>query len=95
MATIEVRRSHNLSIEDARKRAEELARSLEDKLGLKWKWEGDRLVFSAPSGAAKGTQGSVEVGKSDVSVKIDLPFMLRMVKGKVEAKVAEKLDKLL
>ncbi len=95
MATIEVRRSHNLSTEDARKRAEELARSLEEKLGLQWKWQGDRLVFSAPSGPAKGTEGSVEVGKADVSVKIDLPFMLRMVKGKVEAKVAEKLDKLL
>jgi putative polyhydroxyalkanoate system protein len=95
MATIEVRRSHNLSTEDARKRAEELARSLEEKLGLQWTWQGDRLVFSAPSGPAKGAQGSVEVGKSDVSVKIDLPFMLRMVKGKVEAKVAEKLDKLL
>jgi putative polyhydroxyalkanoate system protein len=95
MATIEVRRSHNLSTEDARKRAEELAKSLEDKLGLKWKWEGDRLVFSAPSGPAKGTEGSVEVGKNEVAVKIDLPFLLRMVKGKVEAKVAEKLDKLL
>lgn len=95
MATIEVRRTHNLSIADARERAEELAKSLEDKLGLKWKWEANRLVFSAPSGAAKGTEGSVEVGKADVVVKINLPFMLRMVKGKVEAKVAEKLDKLL
>jgi putative polyhydroxyalkanoate system protein len=95
MATIEVRRSHNLPIEEARKRAEELAKSLEDKLGLKWKWEGTLLVFSAPSGPAKGTRGSVEVGKTDVAVKIDLPFLLRMIKGKVEAKVAEKLDKLL
>jgi putative polyhydroxyalkanoate system protein len=95
MATIEVSRAHNLSIEDARKRAEELARSLEEKLGLKWSWQGDRLVFSAPSGPARGTQGSVDVGRNEVAVKIDLPFMLRMVKGKVEAKVAEKLDKIL
>ena len=95
MATIEVNRTHNLTIEDARKRAEELAQSLEQKLWLKWSWQGDRLVFSAPSGPAKGTQGSVEVGKSEVAVKIDLPFMLLMVKGKVEAKVAEKLDKIL
>ncbi len=95
MATIEVRRSHKLSTEEARKRAEELARSLEEKLGLKWSWQGDRLVFSAPGGAARGTEGSVEVTSAEVTVKIDLPFMLRMVKGKVEAKVAEKLDKLL
>jgi putative polyhydroxyalkanoate system protein len=95
MATIEVRRSHNLSTEDARGRAEELAKSLEAKLGLKWKWDGDHLVFSAPSGPAKGTEGTVEVSKTDVAVKIDLPFMLRMIKGKIEAKVVEKLDKLL
>ena len=95
MATIEVRRSHNLSNEEARKRAEELAKSLEEKLGLTWTWEADRLAFSAPHGPAKGTQGSVEVGKNYVLVKIDLPMLLRMVKGKVEAKVVEKLDKLL
>jgi putative polyhydroxyalkanoate system protein len=95
MATIEVRRPHSLSNEEARKRAEELARSLEAKLGLTWQWEGDRLVFQAPSGLAKGTRGSVEVTKNDVSVKIDLPLLLRAAKGKVEAKVIEKLDKLL
>jgi putative polyhydroxyalkanoate system protein len=98
MATIEVRRPHSLSNDEARKRAEELARSLEEKLGLKWKWDGERqdlLVFWAPSGPAKGTEGTVEVSKNDVSVKIDLPFLLRMLKGKVEARVVEKLDKLL
>jgi putative polyhydroxyalkanoate system protein len=95
MATIEVRRSHALSLEEARKRAEELARSLEDKLGLKWTWEGERLVFHAPHGPARGTHGSVEVGKTEVAVKIDLPMLLRVIKSKVEAKVTEKLDKLL
>jgi putative polyhydroxyalkanoate system protein len=95
MATIEVRRSHALTNEEARKRAEELAMSLEGKLGLTWKWEGDRLVFHAPHGPAKGTKGSVEVGKNDIVVKIDLPLLLRVVKSKVESKVVEKLDKLL
>jgi putative polyhydroxyalkanoate system protein len=95
MATIEVRRSHSLSNAEARSRAEELAKSLEQKLGLEWTWQGDRLVFSAPHGPAKGTEGSVLVGKSDVTVTIELPFLLRMVKGKIEAKVTEKLDKLL
>ncbi len=95
MATIEVRRNHTLSTADARKRAQDLATSFEQKLDLKWKWEGDRLVFSAPSGPARGTHGSVEVSSASVVVKIDLPLMLRVVKGKVEAKVVEKLDKIL
>jgi putative polyhydroxyalkanoate system protein len=95
MATIEVRRRHSLSTEEARKRAEELAKSLEGKLGLEWHWEGDRLVFEAPGGAAKGTKGAVHVTTDEVCVEIDLPFFLRMVKGKVESKVREKLDRLL
>lgn len=95
MATIDLRRSHTLSTEEARKRAEELAKSLEEKLGLVWHWEGDRLVFEAPGGAARGTKGAVQVTKDEVCVEINLPFLLRMLKGKVESKVREKLDRLL
>jgi putative polyhydroxyalkanoate system protein len=95
MATIEVHRSHSLSREEVHKRAEELAKSLEEKLGLKWRWENDRLVFDAPSGPAKGTKGCVRLTEKDVAVEIDLPFLLRVLKGKIESKVEEKLDKLL
>jgi len=95
MATIEMRRSHALPRDEARKRAEELARSMEAKLGLVWHWEDDRLVFEAPRGPAKGTKGLVRVSAEEVSVEIDLPFFLRMLKGKVEGKVQEKLDRLL
>ena len=37
----------------------------------------------------------MDVGDKDVRVQIDLPFLLRMLKGTVESKVHEKLDKLL
>lgn len=95
MATIDVRRAHTLSKEEARKRAEDFARNMEQRFELKWRWEGDRIVFDAPRGAAKGTKGTVDVGDKDVRVQIDLPFLLRMLKGTVESKVHEKLDKLL
>ncbi|MGO9833937.1 MAG: polyhydroxyalkanoic acid system family protein [Polyangiaceae bacterium] len=95
MATIEVRRSHSLPRDEARKRAEELAKSLEEKLGLEWHWNGEDLVFEAPRGPAKGTKGYVRVAPAEVSVAIDLPFLLRMLKGKIESKVLEKLDRLL
>jgi putative polyhydroxyalkanoate system protein len=95
MATIDVRRAHTLSKEEARKRAEDFARNMEQRFELQWRWEGDRIVFDAPRGAAKGTKGTVDVGDKDVRVQIDLPFLLRMLKGTVESKVHEKLDKLL
>lgn len=94
MATIDVRRSHSLSKDEAKKRAEDLARSMQQKLELDWRWEGDRIVFEAPRGAAKGTKGTVEVSATEVRVQIDLPLLMRVLKGTVEAKVNEKLAQL-
>lgn len=95
MATIDIRRQHSLSKDDARKRAEELAKSMETKLGIRWHWAGDVIAFDAPSGTAKGSTGKVSVSTSEVRVEIDLPFLLRAVKGTVEGRVKEKLDELL
>ncbi len=95
MSTIDVRRAHALPKEEAKKRAEDLANSMKQKFELDWRWEGDRIAFDAPRGAAKGTRGSVDVGDKEVRVQIDLPFLLRMLKGTIESKVNDKLDKLL
>jgi putative polyhydroxyalkanoate system protein len=95
MATIDVRRNHALSKDEAKRRAEDLAKSMQQKLDLEWRWEGDRIVFEAPRGAAKGTKGTVDVSDQDVRVQIDLPLMMRMLKGTVESRVSEKLNQLL
>jgi putative polyhydroxyalkanoate system protein len=95
MATIDVHRTHTLSKDEARRRAEDLAKAMQQKLDLEWRWEGDRILFEAPRGAAKGTKGSVQVTEKDVRVQIDLPLLLRMLKGTVESKVNEKLSQFL
>jgi putative polyhydroxyalkanoate system protein len=95
MATIDVRRSHALPRDEARKRAEDLARSMQQRFDLDWRWEGDRIVFEAARGAAKGTRGSVDVADREVRVQIDLPMLLRMLKGTIESKVNEKLNQVL
>jgi len=95
MATIDVRRNHSLPKDEARGRAELFAKSMQQKLDLEWRWDGDRIVFEAPRGAAKGSRGSVDVTATDVRVQIELPFLLRMLKGTIESKVQEKLNQLL
>jgi putative polyhydroxyalkanoate system protein len=95
MATIDITRSHSLPLDDAKKKAEELAKGMADRFGIDWKWEGNTIRFDAPSGAAKGTKGEVSVTDKSVRVAIDLPFMLRVMKGTIEGKVNEKLDALL
>lgn len=95
MATIDITRSHKLPLDTARQRAEDFAKSMETKLGLTWKWAGERIEFQAPSGAAKGTKGDVHVTGEAVRVTVDLPFMLRVMKGTIESKIHEKLDQIL
>lgn len=95
MATIDICRPHTLSKDDAKKKAEELANGMKDKLGLDWKWAGDVIEFKAESGAAKGAKGEVRVSDKEVRVLVDLPFMLRVMKGTIEDKINEKLKSLL
>jgi putative polyhydroxyalkanoate system protein len=92
MATIEIRRTHTLGLETAKKRAETLAEQMKEQLGLRWKWAGDDITFDAPSGAAKGATGKVICTATEVRVEIDLPFLLRAVKGTIEGKINAKLD---
>ncbi len=95
MATIDISRNHALPLADAKKKAEELAAGMAIKLGIVWSWENDTIVFHAPSGMAKGAKGTVDVSTSAVRVQVDLPFMLKMMKGTVEEKINEKLKTLL
>jgi len=95
MATIDIKRAHTLDLAEAKKRAEALATNMQEKLGIRWSWEGDTIKFDAPSGAAKGANGTVKVDTSQVRVEIDLPFLLRAVMGTIDGKATEKLDKLI
>lgn len=95
MANIDIKRDHTLDLAEAKKRAEALATNMQEKLGIRWNWKGDDIHFDAPSGAAKGASGTVKVSTSQVRVEIDLPFLLRAIKGTVESKVTEKLDQLI
>jgi putative polyhydroxyalkanoate system protein len=95
MATIDIRRAHTLDKDEARRRAEALAKGMEEKLGIRWSWDGDRIRFDVPGGAAKGATGTVSVDPAEVRVEVDLPFLLRAVKGTIESKINQKLDDLI
>ena len=92
MATIEITKPHTLDRSAARAKAEEIANRLKDKLSLEWEWSGDSVLFEAKGGAAKGAKGSIVLRDGEVVVNVDLPLMLRPLKGMVESKIREKLD---
>jgi putative polyhydroxyalkanoate system protein len=94
MPAIDIKRSHSLGMDTAKERAEQLAKDLEGKLGINWRWEGNDIRFKADSGAAKGVTGKVAVSSSDVRVEIDLPFLLKAMKRSIRGKVEDRLDRL-
>ncbi len=95
MAQIDIQRPHGMSEDAARRRAEDLARRLELRRGVRWRWEGDELWLDAPSGPAKGTRGTVRVDAKAVRIRVELPLVLRAMRGVVESKIQEKLDTML
>lgn len=95
MATIEISRSHGLGLDTAKERAEVLANDLKERLAISWHWDGDTIRFRAEGGAAKGVAGQLVVAMSQVRIEIDLPFLLRAMKGTIAARVEDKLGKLL
>ena len=95
MATIDINRKHSLGMDVAREKAEQLALDMEQKLKIQWQWQGDAIHFKAEKGAAKGAKGQVKVSATDVRVEIDLPFLLRAMKGVISGKVEAKLNELM
>ncbi|MEM1030236.1 MAG: polyhydroxyalkanoic acid system family protein [Myxococcota bacterium] len=95
MASIDIKRSHNLGKETAKQKAEELANDMQGKMGIDWRWEGDDIRFKADSGAAKGVKGTVSVSDDEVRVAIDLPLLLKAMKGTISGRVEDKLGKLI
>jgi putative polyhydroxyalkanoate system protein len=94
MATIDIRRSHALPVEELRKKVDQMSGSLEAKYAVHGHWQGDEMVLEG-SGMTRGVKGRIKVDAATVLVELDLPLLLRPMKGQVEESIARKLDKLL
>lgn len=90
MPHIEIKKKHALGKAGARKTAEKLADSLSTEYNAKCEWVNDDLCFSSP-----GVKGKLCVGDEDVEIMVDLGFMLRPLKSKIETSIVSQLDDIL
>lgn len=90
MPHIEIKKKHALGKAEARKTAEKLAESLSSEYNAKCEWVNDDLCFSSP-----GVKGKLCVGDEDVEIMVDLGFMLRPLKSKIESSIVSQLDDIL
>lgn len=89
MATIDIKQKHTMGRDAARQTAEQIAQQLRSELKASYSWRGDVLEFSCP-----GAHGGIFVDSSEVRVKVELSFLLRPIRGKIEREIRAYLERL-
>lgn len=91
MADINITKNHNLDVDTAKERLNQLAVELKSKYGIKSSWSGNVATLSG-TGLKKGV---VELGDTTVKVEITLGMLARAMKGKIEEQIQLAIDKAL
>lgn len=90
MATIEVSRHHDMKLPHAREAVQAVAERLQDDLKAHHHWQGDSLKFECP-----GANGHIDVEKSSVRVSVNLSFLLKPARARIERAINDYLDEYL
>lgn len=88
MAQISMKRRHGLGAAKARGQIEQLAQRMADRLGGAWRWQGEEAVCEA-----RGAKARVCYDDTTVSIEVDLPFVMRPLRGTLEAKIEEYFER--
>jgi putative polyhydroxyalkanoate system protein len=88
MATVDIRRAHDLGKDGARKAVERMTREARDMVGIEYEWEGDVVKFSRP-----GASGSIRADAREVCVSVSLGWGLGLLKGRIENEIKAYLDR--
>jgi|SRR5690349_17732806 putative polyhydroxyalkanoate system protein len=87
MATIVVRRKHDLGLAKAKRLAESVARRLRDDYGGSFAWNGNDLRFERT-----GATGSVAVTKAGFQVRVELGLLLSPLRARIEREIVAFCD---
>ena len=85
MADINITRTHKLGKDVAKTRAGQMVEKMKSKVGLEGSWSGDVFNITKP---AKGT---FTITETAVVAAIDLPFLMRPLKGKIQSEITQEL----
>jgi putative polyhydroxyalkanoate system protein len=89
MPTISIKRRHKLEPKKARAAAQAIAKDLNKRYGLICQWDGDDVAFDGV-----GVSGSMQVGKTQIKLDVQLSFLLAPLKGTIEREINKQLDTL-
>ena len=89
MPTISIKRRHKLEPKKAHAAAQKIAKDLHKRFGIICQWDGDNVAFDGV-----GVTGNMHVGKAQVSLDVQLSFLLAPLKGPIEREINSQLDAL-
>jgi len=82
-----IRRNHQLGIEEARSRANDIAEHLEQQFSLTSNWVGDRLMVRG-----QGVDGHLAVAEESIELVVRLGFALKLMEGPIRRAIESTID---
>jgi len=84
---MKIRRSHNLGLEEARKRADLIAADLREQFSLRSQWQGDALHVQG-----NGVSGQLHVDDHAIELDVKLGFALKLMEGPIRSAIETMID---
>jgi len=84
---MKIRRSHNLGLEEARKRADLIAADLREQFSLRSQWQGDALHVQG-----NGVSGQLHVDEHSIELDVRLGFALKLMEGPIRSAIETMID---
>ena len=85
-----IRRNHKLGVDEARRRADQLAGVLNKQYSLTSSWRGDYLVVTG-----NGVDGHLLVEEESIEMVIKLGLALKLMEGPIRSFIEKSIDQYL
>lgn len=82
-----IRRSHDLGVAEARKRADRVAADLGNQFSVKSEWRGNSLHVEG-----SGVTGELHVDDTHFELDVRLSFALKLMEGPIRAAIEKTID---
>jgi putative polyhydroxyalkanoate system protein len=82
-----IHRSHDLGLEEARKRADRIAEDLKEMYSLRAKWQGDSMHVEG-----NGLSGQLLVDEHHIELRVKLGFALKLMEGPIRSVIEKTID---
>lgn len=85
--SIDIRKTHDKSLQEAQEIADSLAQDLAEKFDIDYGWDGDTIVFERT-----GVHGEIDIDEQCVHVKAQLSMLFALWQSAVEKEINRYLD---